>query len=66
MIDIISLHRAKGFGRGIAEGLLLGLKVIATDPGGNVDFCLPGSAYLVCSKPCKVVKNDYIEATGQF
>ncbi len=62
----VSLHRAEGFGRGIAEALLLGLKVIATDQGGNVDFCLPGSAYLVCSKPCKVAKKDYIEATGQY
>lgn len=36
----VSLHRAEGFGRGIAEALLLGLNVIATDHGGNVDFCL--------------------------
>ena len=62
----VSLHRAEGFGRGIAEALLLGLKVIATDHGGNVDFCLPESAYLVCSKLCKVGKKDYVEATGQF
>jgi glycosyltransferase involved in cell wall biosynthesis len=45
----VSLHRAEGFGRGIAEALLLGLNVIATNHGGNVDFCLPGYAYLVCS-----------------
>ena len=62
----VSLHRAEGFGRGIAEALLLGLNVIATNHGGNVDFCLPGSASLVCFKPCKVRKKDYVEATGQF
>ncbi len=62
----VSLHRAEGFGRGIAEALLLGLKVIATDHGGNVDFCLPGSAYLVSYKLIKVGKNDYVEPTGQY
>jgi hypothetical protein len=62
----VSLHRAEGFGRGIAEALLLGLNVIATDHGGNVDFCLPGSASLVRYKPCKVGRKDYVEATGQF
>jgi glycosyltransferase involved in cell wall biosynthesis len=35
----VSLHRAEGFGRGIAEALLLGLDVIATGYSGNVDFC---------------------------
>lgn len=35
----LSLHRAEGFGRGIAEALLLGLRVIATGYSGNVDFC---------------------------
>ena len=62
----VSLHRTEGFGRGVAEALLLGLNVIATDHGGNVDFCLPGSASLVRYKPCKVGRKDYVEATGQF
>lgn len=35
----VSLHRAEGFGRGIAEALQLGLHVITTDYSGNVDFC---------------------------
>lgn len=61
----VSLHRAEGFGRGIAEALLLGLKVIATDHGGNIDFCLPGSAYLVPYKLISVGKNNYVEASGQ-
>jgi glycosyltransferase involved in cell wall biosynthesis len=62
----VSLHRAEGFGRGIAEALLLGLKVVATDYGGNVDFCLPGSAYLVPYKLIAVGKNNYVEASGQL
>lgn len=61
----VSLHRAEGFGRGIAEALLLGLDVIATDHGGNVDFCLPGSAYLVPFQPIPVGEKDYVESYGQ-
>lgn len=36
---LLSLHRAEGFGRVLAEALQLGLDVIATDWGGNQDFC---------------------------
>lgn len=61
----VSLHRVEGFGRGIAEALLLGLEVIATDHGGNVDFCLPGSAYLVSSLSIPVGEIDYVESYGQ-
>jgi hypothetical protein len=35
----LSLHRAEGFGRGIAEVLQLGLHVITTAYSGNMDFC---------------------------
>lgn len=35
----ISLHRAEGFGRGIAEALQLGLHIITTNYSGNMDFC---------------------------
>jgi hypothetical protein len=36
---LVSLHSAEGFGRVIAEALLLKLDVICTDYGGNTDFC---------------------------
>ena len=35
----MSLHRAEGFGRGIAEAIQLGLHVITTAYSGNMDFC---------------------------
>ncbi|MDM7958665.1 MAG: glycosyltransferase [Synechococcus sp. WH 8007] len=35
---LLSLHRAEGFGRVLAEALQLGLDVIATDWSGNTDF----------------------------
>ncbi len=60
----VSLHRAEGFGRGIAEALLLDLEVIATDYGGNVDFCEPAGAHLVPSQPVPIDAGDYLEAEG--
>ena len=35
---LLSLHRAEGFGRVLAEALQLGLDVIVTDWSGNTDF----------------------------
>ena len=35
----LSLHRAEGFGRGMAEAFQLGLDVVATNWSGNTDFC---------------------------
>jgi glycosyltransferase involved in cell wall biosynthesis len=38
---VMSLHRAEGFGLVIAEGMLRGIPVIATDWSGNTDFLTP-------------------------
>jgi glycosyltransferase involved in cell wall biosynthesis len=38
---LISTHRAEGFGRNIAEAILLGLPVLSTGYSGCVDFLLP-------------------------
>lgn len=62
----VSLHRAEGFGRGIAEALLLGLDVIATNYGGNVDFCRKAGAYLVAYKSIALKKEDYVEGSGKY
>lgn len=62
----VSLHRAEGFGRGIAESLLLNLKVIASDYGGNVDFCRRAGAYMI---PCSIrplAEEEYVEGKDNF
>lgn len=61
----VSLHRAEGFGRGIAEALLLGMDVIATNYGGNRDFCIGEGAYLIPYKMISVGSDEYVEAVGQ-
>ena len=48
----VSLHRSEGFGRNLAEALQLGLHVIASDVGGNTDFCTGPLAHPV---PCREV-----------
>ncbi|HTQ99554.1 MAG TPA: glycosyltransferase [Candidatus Acidoferrum sp.] len=61
----VSLHRAEGFGRGLAEALQLGLHVICTGYSGNVDFCHPPYADLVRYQLVKVRASEYTQAKGQ-
>lgn len=65
----VSLHRAEGFGRGIAEALQLGLHVITTGYSGNLDFCqapeLAGQIDLVRFRLAKVRPGQYPYASGQ-
>lgn len=62
----LSLHRAEGFGLGMAEALLLGLDVIATGYSGNVDFCRnEEQAHLVDYQPAPLKAGDYPYWQGQ-
>lgn len=58
----VSLHRAEGFGRGIAEALTLNLDVIATGYGGNVEFCEAVGASLVGYQLVSLTLDEYVEA----
>lgn len=62
----ISLHRSEGFGRVIAEAMLLGQPVIATNFSGNVDFCRPDTAFLVDGELIPLHPGDYIFFEGQY
>ena len=61
----LSLHRSEGFGRGIAEALQLGLDVIATNYGGNTDFCTGPLAHLVNCRIVPILNGSYPFASGQ-
>jgi glycosyltransferase involved in cell wall biosynthesis len=62
----VSLHRAEGFGRGIAEAFLLGLDVVATDYGGNVDFCRQLGPYNIAHTLIGTSVTDYVEGADNF
>lgn len=49
-----SLHRSEGFGLTIAEAMALGVPVVATSFGGNLDFMDDSVAHLVPWKPVNV------------
>ena len=60
----VSLHRSEGFGRGLAEALQLGLHVIATDFGGNTDFCSGPLAHPVRFERVPIPRGAYPCADG--
>jgi glycosyltransferase involved in cell wall biosynthesis len=62
----VSLHRAEGFGRGIAEALTLNLDVIATGYGGNVEFCEAVDASLVGYELVSLAPDEYVEAENNY
>lgn len=62
----LSLHRSEGYGLGIAEALQLGLKVIVTNYGGNIDFCNVESAYLVDYSLAPIPRGSYPLALGHY
>ena len=61
----ISLHRAEGFGRCIAEMMWLGKPVIVTNYSGNTDFTNTQTAFLVDGPIVDVKQDEYIFADGQ-
>ena len=62
----ISLHRSEGFGRVIAEAMLLGQPVVATNFSGNIDFCKKDTAFLVDGDLLPLQQGDYIFFEGQY
>ncbi|MEX1121759.1 MAG: hypothetical protein WED82_06480, partial [Balneolales bacterium] len=62
----LSLHRSEGFGRGIAEAGLLGLQVVSSAWGGNVDFCQGEQFHLVPCTPSRIPSSAYAHAEGHI
>jgi glycosyltransferase involved in cell wall biosynthesis len=55
----VSLHRAEGFGLGMAEAMLLGKPVIATNYSGNTDFMTSVNSYPVVFKLREITAEDH-------
>lgn len=62
----VSLHRAEGFGRCIAEMMWLGKPVITTNFSGNTDFTTHETAFLVEGPMIPVKKGEYPYGQGQY
>jgi glycosyltransferase involved in cell wall biosynthesis len=61
----LSLHRAEGFGRTMAEAMLMGKPVVATNWSGNIDFIDGDTGCPVEFSLLPVERGDYPYADGQ-
>ncbi|KAA0072043.1 glycosyltransferase [Rhodanobacter sp. T12-5] len=61
----VSLHRAEGFGLGLAECMRLGKPVIATAWSGNMDFMTADNSCLVDYQLVPVGEGEYVHHAGQ-
>ncbi len=61
----VSLHRSEGFGLNIAEAMLIGKPVIATNWSGNTDFMDITNAIPIAAKLVDVPDGAYPYAQGQ-
>ena len=61
----VSLHRAEGYGFGMAEAMLLGRPVVATGYSGNMDFMDESNSYPVGYRLVPVADGTYPFGEGQ-
>ncbi|NGM34196.1 glycosyltransferase [Methylobacterium sp. DB0501] len=62
----VSLHRAEGFGRLLAEAMLLRTLVICTDYSGSKDYAVPDTAVLTRYWLKSVEPHEYPSAIGEW
>ena len=60
----VSLHRAEGFGLGLAEGMLLGKPVIGTNYSGNLAFMNRENSLLVDFELVEIAENGFVYKKG--
>ena len=62
----MSLHRGEGFGIGMAEAMLMGKPVMATDWSANTEFCRPGASFPIPYKLVPVKPNEYFVSMREW
>lgn len=62
----LSLHRAEGFGLGMAEAMSQGKPVVATNWSANTEFCLPDTAWCIPYRMVPVLPHEYMVATKEW
>lgn len=62
----ISLHHGEGFGLGMAEAMLMGKPVIATDWSANTEFCRPGSSFPISYRLVPVKSDEYFVSMREW
>jgi glycosyltransferase involved in cell wall biosynthesis len=62
----VSLHRSEGFGRCIAEAMMLQKPVVVTNFSGNTDFNREGNSFLVDFKLVASHETEYPYAENNF
>jgi hypothetical protein len=62
----VSLHRSEGFGRSIAEAMLMGKPTVATNYSANTEFMNQENSCLVNYTLAPVREGQYPYAKGQF
>ena len=58
----LSLHHGEGFGIGMAEAMLFGKPVVATDWSANTEFCQKGCSIPIPYRLIPVKQGEYFEA----
>ena len=62
----ISLHKGEGFGIGMAEAMLMGKPVIATNWSANTEFCKQGCSFPVGYKLVPVLPDEYFPSMKEW
>lgn len=62
----LSLHRAEGFGIGMAEAMQLGKVVIATDYSASTEFCLPEHSIPIPYTLVDIQPGEYFASMRQW
>ena len=62
---LVSLHRAEGFGRSMAEAMAMGRLAMGTGWSGNLDFMTPHNSLLVDHHLVPVPDGAYPQSCGQ-